>query len=350
MIYRGIIFLFLFFPLNAFSQLAEMRLVGSAQQEAAELISKEIHDANGEVCAGLIIRSDLKGLTYQSNNGIVKLNCKPGEDFLFLSPDERVVTIYLSGYVPLQIILNDAGIKLTSGQTWSLKITSDKKFNPIPVNFIVEPEGSNISIDGAEKTTTMIQQLTEGKHEIKIEKEGYKTLAQTITVSLTQNLFNFSLKEVELQTVAIASAPEGAKIYLDNVYKGETDRQIFLYPGVYTLKLAKSGCLDVQDKIYVKEDTLNKYYYTLLNHSGTLVLSVIPGDAQIFINKEDYTGKTLIELAPGRYKIDISKTGYDSTSRPSILHLINRSKKKFLWSTKKAICSLLYGQLMQELP
>ncbi|PIS46327.1 MAG: hypothetical protein COT22_00575, partial [Ignavibacteria bacterium CG08_land_8_20_14_0_20_37_9] len=90
-----------------------MRIVGKGESLSGEqLIDKSVRDANGETCAGLIISSDLDGLSYDSYNGIVKTNSKPGEDFLFLSRDERVVTIYKSGYTSLKIILNDYGIKL----------------------------------------------------------------------------------------------------------------------------------------------------------------------------------------------------------------------------------------------
>ena len=75
---------------------------------------------------GLIILSDLDGLKFTSYNGIVKVNHDPGRDFLFLSPDERVVEVYATGFTPLKIILSEVGIKLESGKSWQLKITGTK--------------------------------------------------------------------------------------------------------------------------------------------------------------------------------------------------------------------------------
>ena len=72
---------------SVFSQLSEMRIVGIPKEEADELVGKDIRDANGETCAGVIMYSDLTGLTFQSSNGIVKTNHTSGKDFLFVSPD-----------------------------------------------------------------------------------------------------------------------------------------------------------------------------------------------------------------------------------------------------------------------
>lgn len=44
----------------------EMRVVGKGEFLPSELIDKTIRDANGEVCAGLMISTDLVGLTYTS--------------------------------------------------------------------------------------------------------------------------------------------------------------------------------------------------------------------------------------------------------------------------------------------
>jgi hypothetical protein len=126
---------------NYTQQLSEMHVVsGSAKYLPDELVDKSIRDKNGEVCAGLMILSDLEGLSFDSYNGIIKRNTKPGQDFLFLSPSERVVTIYKIGYSPLKIILSEQGIKLASGQTWQVKVTGEKKSDLISISILVEPQ------------------------------------------------------------------------------------------------------------------------------------------------------------------------------------------------------------------
>ena len=109
------------FCMPLFSQLSEMRVVGTPQPEPSELIAREVMDANMETCAGVIVYSDLVGLKYQSANGIVKINHIEGKDFLFVSPDERMVEVFCLGFSPLKIFLNDLGVHLKSGTSWCIK-------------------------------------------------------------------------------------------------------------------------------------------------------------------------------------------------------------------------------------
>jgi hypothetical protein len=316
-----------------FSQpLSQISVIGKAEFQSSELISKEVRDANGDVCAGLIIATDLDGLKFDSYNGVVKMNAdKPGRYFLFLSPDERVVTAYKTGFKPLKIILSEYGIaKMESGNVWQLNVTGEKKLEIVPVTILIEPSDATILIDGQNKGSDKTQEVALGKHKLQVEKEGFKTYSQTIEVSSKNVLFNAKLMEVELQTVTITSVPECAKIYVDNTDKGETNKQTFLYPNSYALTLSKSGYLDVQEKIEVKEKVPNKFSYTLIKNVGTLNLSVTPSDAKILINKEDYSGKAAIDLGPGRYKIEVSKTGYNAASEVIDVVLSKRIDKTFV--------------------
>ncbi|MFZ4619615.1 MAG: hypothetical protein ACOYNS_03590 [Bacteroidota bacterium] len=174
---------------------SEMKVVGDPKEEPSELVSKEIRDDNGTVCAGLIITTDLKGLTFQANNGIVKINQTPGRYFLFLSPDENVIDVFSSDYAPKKLILNELGMRLRSGQTWSIKITGEKS---IPVTFIISPNGTKLFIDNAPGESKKTPQLKVGTHAVKIMKQGFVTLIDTINVSPENALFNYELREVDI--------------------------------------------------------------------------------------------------------------------------------------------------------
>jgi len=216
----------------------EMRIVGKGESLSGEqLIDKSVRDANGETCAGLIISSDLDGLSYDSYNGIVKTNSKPGEDFLFLSRDERVVTIYKSGYTSLKIILNDYGIKLNKGEVWKLKVTGDKTTDLIPISIVVKPSDANIFIDEKPKGSAPSQQVSPGEHQLRIEKEGYKAITEKINVSVSNILFSYALQQVDPVAVQINSTPNGAKIFLGGMEKRQKGGFNFREP--ISLKLLK---------------------------------------------------------------------------------------------------------------
>ncbi len=310
------LFIIVFISTVYSQQLSQMSIVGKAETQPSELISKEVRDANGDVCAGLIIATDLDDLKFDSYNGIVKMDAdKPGRYFLFLSPDERVVTIYKTGFKPLKLILSEIGIsKMESGKVWQLIITGEKKVDYIPVSILIEPTVDEIIVDGKKQASARSYQLLPGEHSLRIEKEGFKILDEKIIVSLSKTNFTFKLTEVELVGVTIRSLPSNAKIFIDSVEKGITDKGIFLYPGKFKLKIAKSGYLDIRKIIEVKETEGNVFVFKLERSATGVLIVRSPADARVFINREDYTGKDTIELAEGKYNIDIEKAGYNQIS------------------------------------
>jgi len=321
---KNALLIFLFLLINtSFSQdISQLRVVGKAELMGGELIDKSIRDANGAICSGLIIVSDLTGLTFQSSNGIVKINSKPGNDFLFLSPDERVVTVYCTGYEPLKIILSEVSIRLKSGEVWQIKITGDKKIDAIPVNILVNQE-AEIFIDGISKGKGKEHtiNLSAGSHKIRLVKEGYKAIEETMEVSASKNLFKCDLKAIKPEVVEVRSQPKEAIILIDGVAEGKTDNQIFRFPGRYKLRLTLSGYLDIEKEIEVKENSDNKFIYNLVKNISTIILTTEPTDAEIDINNKSYGTQRNIELAPGKYFVNVKKNGYREKSETITIEL-----------------------------
>jgi len=289
----------------------EMRIVGKGEYLPSELIDKTVRDANGETCAGLIISSDLDGLRYDSYNGIVKTNPQPGEDFLFLSPDERVVTIYKSGFTSLKIIMSEYGIKLKSGEVWKLKVTGDKKTDQIPITITTNAEGASFTIDGFDKGVEKTQWVSLGKHKLIIAKAGFKTDTTEIEVTEKNVSFNFQLEKIRPVKVTIKTIPTGAKIFVKEIEKGESDYQFFELPGKYTVKLSKLGFIDLSKEIEIKETGTNEFTFQLSRNRGILMLNVDVADAIIKLDGEP-VNKRELELAPKSYDLEISRSGYFS--------------------------------------
>jgi len=63
----------------------QLRLEGQPQKSATELVA--VQDVNGRYCAAIQVQSNLDGISYDSNNGVVRVDNRPGEDMVFLSPD-----------------------------------------------------------------------------------------------------------------------------------------------------------------------------------------------------------------------------------------------------------------------
>ena len=87
----------------SFAQLSQFQIAGKPEKMKTPI--PEVIDINGRICAAIQVVADMEGLKYDSYNGVVKVIDLRGNDMLFLSPDERVLKIYHSGYQPLKIIL-----------------------------------------------------------------------------------------------------------------------------------------------------------------------------------------------------------------------------------------------------
>jgi hypothetical protein len=93
--------------------------------------------------------------------------------------------------------------------------------------------------------------------------------------------------------------------------QGEIDRSgslgFFLYPDSYTLQLSQPGFLPQSQQIEVRESGSNTFSVDLIRNVGELSLQVTPADAKVMVNRVDYSGQRLIELAPGRYRLEVEK-------------------------------------------
>lgn len=171
-------------------QLSQMIVVGKPELQPSELMPHEPRDANGKVCAGLIITTDLDGLKFNSYNHIVKMNADmPGRYLLFLSPDEQVVEVHKSGFEPLKLILNDLGIsKMQSGEVWQIKITGNPKNLVIGKGSLIVstvPDGATLTIDGLPgmwSTPTKKIDILSTNWRLIITKPRYDTLFVSATV------------------------------------------------------------------------------------------------------------------------------------------------------------------------
>lgn len=111
---------------SALAVISNLQVVGKPHKSDDEFVGRK--DINGRLCAAIQVVSDLEGLAYDSHNGIVgDIDHRPGFDMIYLQPDEKVLTVFMSGYEPLKIILSEIGIRLKSREVWKIKITGEKQ-------------------------------------------------------------------------------------------------------------------------------------------------------------------------------------------------------------------------------
>ncbi|MEX2603782.1 MAG: PEGA domain-containing protein, partial [Gracilimonas sp.] len=188
----------------------------------------------------------------------------------------------------------------------------------ISVIFNVEPSDANLFVNGQETPVNQTTQLAPGSVEVRLEREGYRTITDVVEVNEENIQFNYSLEEIDIVPVLIQSNVEGASVAIDGTVRGNIDRGgglgLFLYPGTYALSVGQTGYVTQNLTLEVTEEGRNETRVELVRNIGELALQVSPSDARILIDREDYSGQRLIELAPGSYRLNVESQGYNSYS------------------------------------
>jgi len=323
------------FSISAYAQTAKMSVFGKAQKSFDEIVSKR--DANGRICAGIQVISEMDSLSYDSYNGVVDVNIEPGHDLVYLSPGERMLEILKRGYKPLKIILSEYGIQLRSREVWKIEIEGEAKIGDLLlVTIFVDPADAAISVGEKTILSGKAVELSKGNHKLKITKERFHTIEKNITISKDEVAFKYALIKINPESIIIRSKPTEAEIYIDNFYKGDTDRSFSVYPRKYHLKLAKSGFFEVIDTITVAEGEDNIFIFNLTKNTGSLRLKISPLGTTVLLNKKDYSNRSNIELSPGVYRIEISKRGYIPQSETVIIELEEKTEKTYNLIAKSA--------------
>jgi hypothetical protein len=169
-----------------------------------------------------------------------------------------------------------------------------------------------------------------GTYTLKLIKDGYKEFSQTLTLnsSDTSKTVNISLEKSSTTststssstttpktgTLSVNSNPTGAKVYVDNSYKGITPIKLNLEVGTYTVKITKTGYLDYTETVKITE---NKQYsinqpLMKLGKTATVNISTNPTYATVYIDGIEVGLSPLFfyKIEPGHHEIKVTKEGY----------------------------------------
>ena len=295
---------------------AEFEITSKIKENPAHLglqmLDKEYkYDNNGDLCTLLIVRCGVKDINFENTASKVAQIDKQGEYYITMKKGARYIVLKKDGFGSFK---EQFGLVMKSGSVYEM--SADEKFkqaSQIPVMITCNQNGAEVLVDGKTKGTTQNKMLTVntdiGSHKIKVTKSGFSPQEIEEKISVQNNSFNIVLQEIEPIMLTIKSNPKEATIFINNVEEGKTNKQLFKFPGEYTLKLMKSKYGTIEKTITITESGNNLFEYYLVKSTVMLTISVTPSDADIYLNNEKLSYNTK-EISPGRYKIEVSKEGY----------------------------------------
>jgi len=303
-----------------YAQTSKLQIIGKPEKSTSEIVA--VRDANGRFCAGIKVISNLEGFSYDSYNGVVRVDKKPGQDMVYISSNERVLEIFCSGYEPLKIILSEIGIRLKGKDVWIIKISGELKEGILEI-YTYPIDSVKIFLYKKEIGKTPYKShFPTGRHKLTLIKEGYKRTSIEVQIQrydeLKDNRLRKNVSLQKLQDNFIIRCKEGkAKVNLDGEYVGDTP----YHSGIVEKKEHK---IKLQKELYfpsdeflitIKEGIVIDTTISLEPNYGTISIYSDPSDAKIEIKGPIiWEGKTPLEkvkFPTGNYIVRLIKDSYE---------------------------------------
>jgi len=136
----------------------------------------------------------------------------------------------------------------------TLKIVS----TPFNSDYVVK---SNFTDNYTGTTPNTIRKLLVGEYTVSISKTGYASETNTIKIKENETE-EINIKLSSGKQITINSTPQGAKLYIDNNYKGTTPFTIELSFNNHQIKLI-NGKKVLEEKIFVNKNGQNNFEYNV---------------------------------------------------------------------------------------
>jgi hypothetical protein len=158
-----------------------------------------------------------------------------------------------------------------SSYSQSFYISSDRVINvnlsksKSVVNFSSNPSNARVYINSSYRGTTPLQlSLDEGTYTVRIDKDGFMSKTEEISVQSGQSYnYNFTLEEIKpVAKVRINTNPSDARIFVDGYEVGRTNKTIEIEAGHHEILLLKEGFYSVHLIMYFEEKSYS-YTYVL---------------------------------------------------------------------------------------
>jgi serine/threonine-protein kinase len=188
----------------------------------------------------------------------------------------------------------------------------------VAVNFRTATPGAQVVVDRDPRwscTSPCSLELPRGRHVAVASLAGYRSYPKVFEA-------DSGVADVQIQmsqitgTLLISSEPSGAEVFIDGQrISGATNLQQDVPPGYHTIRVAKAGAGSGERSVRVQEAGLHTVHFVLgeeRGQTGHLVITSNPAGAEIVVNDRQRAGTTPreMELAPGKYRVAVSRPGY----------------------------------------
>ena len=192
----------------------------------------------------------------------------------------------------------------------------------IAVNQNIQSSMEHVSLDGNISIRSGLIQIkglhTESSFVEAVPPNLYRTylLRKISALNLKQLKETYNLRsgsDISFSEFSIKSAQEDVKVYVNNIYKGNTPIKLFLSKGNYEIRLEKEGFESITKTLLI-ENTENQSLFVTMDEKVGFVrfVSITPSDAEVMFLNENRFKKdgNVYSLPEGKYQLRVYRQGY----------------------------------------
>jgi len=118
-----------------------------------------------------------------------------------------------------------------------------------------DPSGAQVYVDGEYLgRTPLVAGVAPGRHQVEVRLAGYEPYRVSVRLGAGERVKVFArlVPAARKGRLDVRSEPEGARVYLDGVYRGRTPLTLELEPGTYDLRLTLPGYAEYRERVRVR--------------------------------------------------------------------------------------------------
>ena len=231
------------------------------------------------------------------------------------------VKLEVTGFQPKEVELNAA-------DRTPLKLSVSLSSDSATLTINSRPSGAEVLLNGISKgdTPLTVDRIPAGNVTLEIRSAGCNPYRQMLTLAAGQSESITAVLDELPSTLEVNSIPDGARIYVDNEFRGTTPLKISdLQPGSYRVRAELRGySLTPAREITLKRADTVREEFRLTKNAGAMQITTEPAGVKVFVDGEELgTTKakadesdtvsdalTIDLLGIGEHKVQLTRTGY----------------------------------------
>lgn len=320
--YASLILLFTIVTISAWTQEFEVR---SFTVDRTDLAARryEKRTVNDEPCAIVKINTNIKGMQFDSNLGIVDVSHRDDGYWLYVQPREKRIKLMAANYISQDVNLPEPAAAST---VYNLVVVAKglvQQSELVRVIFRLNQE--NVYIRLAEQAPVLatgsnaVFNVPKGKHRFRFIKDQFEE--QLVELEVNEEVVRDivlmpgrSTSKLALSGyIIVTSEPSGAMVYLNEQQVGATPYQGRNIAGNYQLRLQHPFHYDHTEVFTLKEgETNNLPIVKLKPRFGYYQITSTPSGAEVWIDgkMEGKTPLTKKQIGSGHHTLSLRYPGY----------------------------------------